>query len=239
MAKSWIKIGHRGAPREFPANTMQSFRRAVELGCDMVECDVRQARDGVLVLAHDAHVTEREGRSYRIAEQTGETLKNLDLGAGEGVPTLRELALWAQGRCAVMADMKCEGDGVEQQVADALAPLPPEAKIVPGAGAESRRVFRAYAPDLPLSLSLNHWEGNLLLAGLAGFGFARMLAQIDTQAVTWEHPLLTAERIAALQKRGLRVYAWTVDDPDIMRRLITDGVDGIISNRPDLMGMRE
>ena len=210
---------------------MRSFQRAVELGCAMVECDVRRALDGVLVLAHDGHVTDAKGRTYVIAEHAGEVLQRLDLGAGEGTPTLPELARWAQGRCAIMADMKCEGMGVEQAVAQALEALPVEAKIVPGAGEESRRVFRTCAPDLPLSLSMNAWEGNLRLAG---GGFARLLSKIDTRAVTWEHPLLTAARIAALHAQGLHVYAWTVDDPQIMRRLIADGVDGIISNRPEL-----
>src|SRR5438128_550480 len=151
MTKPWLKIGHRGTPREFPANTMQSFRRAVELGCDMVECDVRRAQDGILVLAHDGHVTDITGRTYVIAEQTGEILQRLDLGAGEGIPTLEELAQWARGRCAIMADMKCEGNGVEQAVAQALEILPKESIIVPGAGQKSRRVFRTVAPDLPLS----------------------------------------------------------------------------------------
>ena len=62
-----------------------------------------------------------------------------------------------------------------------------------------------------------------------------LLPTIDTQAVTWEHPLLDAHRIAALHQRGLRVYAWTVDDLPTMRRLLDDGVDGLISNRPDLL----
>ncbi len=225
------KVGHRGAPREFPANTLRSFRRALELGCTMVECDVRQAADGILVLAHDAHVTDTRGRRYEISRHPGAELRALDRGAGEGVPALAELAGWARGRCAVMADMKCEGGGVEAKVVEALAALPPEAKIVPGAGDESRGRFRALDPDLPLSLSL----GNGARSRLDGSGFERFLAVLDTKAVTWEHPLLTGERIGALHARGVRVFAWTVDDLSTMRRLVQDGADGIISNRADLL----
>lgn len=227
----WIGIGHRGAPRDLPANTLRGFQRAVELGCAMVECDVRQAADGVLVLAHDAHVRDITGCRYGIVEHSSAALSALDLGGGEGVPNLTELAVWAQGRCAVMADMKCEGDGVEEGVIAALAPLSPESKIVPGAGPQSRKRFKECDPSLPLSLTMSVQESSLL----EGDGFQRLLDSLDTAAVTWEHPLLSAPRIAALHARGLRVYAWTVDDLLTMRHLVDDGVDGIITNHPDLL----
>ncbi len=227
MATFWHKVGHRGTPREFPANTMRSFQRAVEHGCTMLECDVRQAANGVLVLAHDPSVTDTDGKTYVVAETASDTLMQLDLGAGEGVPTLAELTHWARGRCAIMADMKCEGNGVEEGVVAALRPLDISAKVVPGAGSASRVQFRAIDPTLPLSLTLSdsdaqvvdkdNWEG--------------LLASLDTPAVTWHHTLLNAERISQLHERNITVYAWTVDDLPTMRRLLSEGVDGIISNR--------
>jgi glycerophosphoryl diester phosphodiesterase len=227
---AFIRVGHRGAPREFPANTLRGFRRAVELGCEMVECDVRRALDGVLVLAHDPEVTDAEGARYVVAEHTSLALGALDLGAGEGVPTLTDLVAWAAGRCAVMADMKCEGDGVEEAVVEALRPLQTGAKIVPGAGEASRGRFRALDPSLPLSLSI----GGASPGAMTQAEFERCLATAGTEAVTWEHPLLTPERIEVLHARGFRIFAWTIDDVDVMRGLASQGVDGIISNRPDL-----
>lgn len=226
-----IRVGHRGAPREFPANTMRGFARAVELGCDMVECDIRRAACGTLVLAHDPHVTAAGGARVAIADHRADVLGALDLGAGEGVPALLALTEWAAGRCAVMADMKCEGDGVEEAVAQALRPLARSAKLVPGAGEASRRRFRALDPDLPLSLSLD----GLSPHSMTDAGFQRHLETAGTEAVTWQYPLLTPERIAALHAHGFQVFAWTVDDPQVMQRLADAGVDGIISNRPDLL----
>ncbi|HLK55050.1 MAG TPA: glycerophosphodiester phosphodiesterase [Chthonomonadaceae bacterium] len=232
LSRPWHKVGHRGAPREFPANTLRSFQRAVERGCTMVECDIQQAADGVLVLAHDLHVTDAQGQHYAIAAETSDALARLDLGAGEGVPTLQALVDWAAGKCAVMADMKCEGGDIEAKVVQALSELPLDAKLVPGAGPESRARFRALDPTLPLSLSLGSREGLILLHERP---FESVLAALDTQAVTWEHPLLTAERIAAFHAHHIRVFAWTVDAPDTMHRLLADGVDGLISNRVDLL----
>jgi len=226
-----IRVGHRGAPREFPANTLRGFKRAVELGCEMVECDIRRAADGVLVLAHDPHVVDVDGHRYAIAEHPSHRLGALDLGKGEGVPTLNALTEWAAGRCAVMADMKCEGNGVEEAVYEALGTLPPEMKIVPGAGDESRVRFRQLDPDLPLSLSISGaWPDAMSEAE-----FQRHLATAGTEAVTWQYPLLTLKRIAALHAHGFRVFSWTVDSTDIMEELAAAGVDGIISNRPDLL----
>lgn len=228
------RIGHRGAPHEFPANTMRGFQRAHELGCDMVECDIRRSSDGIIVLAHDPYVTDVNGIRYEISSTSAELLGSLDLGAGEGVPTLEQLVAWAlaAGTCAVMADMKCEGESVEELVAELLSPLPNNMRIVPGAGFESRKRFREIDPNLPLSLSLGAEEGERLLLN---FDMMNLLDSIDTNAVTWQYSLLSKPTIRALQSRGLTVYAWTVDDMAIATRLAKDGVDGVISNRPDLL----
>lgn len=211
---------------------MAGFRRAFALGCPMVECDIRRSRDGALVLAHDSHVTDKAGIRYDIDQADDATLASLDLGAGEGVPSLRDLVNWAaESGAAIMADMKTSGNGVEVEVARQLAPLPPAQKIVPGAGEEARRLFRAADPELPLSLSLGKNDLN-------DERYARVLSEYEALcfgAVTWEWPLLTQERIAELHAAGLRVFAWTVDDPDVMQRLADWGVDGIISNRAEIV----
>lgn len=231
MPTKWHRVGHRGAPREFPANTMQGFQRAVEYGCTMVECDVRQAADGELVLAHDPQVTDVAGKVYVIEECPSPLLRGLNLGAGEGTPTLTELAQWARGQCAVMADMKCEGGDVEERVVAALSILPLEAKIVPGAVLSSRRRFRTLDSTLPLSLSIGVGDG--VVSNDASFEV--LLPTLDTEAVTWQYPLLDAYRIAQLHAHHRKVYAWTVDDLPTMQRLRAAGVDGLISNRPDLL----
>jgi glycerophosphoryl diester phosphodiesterase len=184
---------------------MAGFRRAHALGCPMVECDVRVSADRALVLAHDPHVTDPQGRTWHVTDETAATLAGLNLGAGEGVLTLDTLVAWAaESGVSVMVDMKAEGNGVEERVAAILSALPPAQKIVPGASAAARRRFRTLDPNLPLSLSLGRGDVPDDAA------FARLLPEIDTNAVTWEWPLLTPERIAALHGRGLFVFAWTV-----------------------------
>ena len=231
MNAAWHKIAHRGTPREFPGNTLRGFQRAVELGCTMIECDVRQASDGVLVPAHDAEVVDQRGMSFLFSRSSGEKLHSLDLGAGEGVPTLHEVAAWSKGRCMVMADMKCEGNGVEESVIAALSVLDVTAKIVVGAGQESRARFRQLDPALPLSLTLSDKDAGLV----EGDKLNALLTTLDTEAVTWHHALITSQRVALLHRHNKQVYVWTVDDVPTMRRMLECGVDGIISNRLDLL----
>jgi len=221
-----LKIGHRGAPRMAPANTMASFRLAAERGCEWVECDCRAAKDGVIVLAHDPDVTdEKSGRGLRVDRMTAEELALLDLGAGDGVPTLAELVAWAaESGVGVMADVKVGGR--EREIGEALRPLPNDLRIVAGADEKGRSRFREIFPDLPLSLTVDR---------LNVVALRNRLTEVDTEAVTLDYPIITPARIRALQSRGIRVFAWTVDDLRTMCRLADMGIDGIISNRPDLL----
>jgi glycerophosphoryl diester phosphodiesterase len=219
-----LKIGHRGAPELAPPNTMAGFRRAVEIGCDWVECDCRVSSNGVVVLAHDA-ICFASGVRYRVDRYPAETLASLDLGAGEGVPTLAELVEWASSAgIGVLADVKTSG--IERDIGETLAPMPKHLKLVAGADEAGRKRFRELFSDLPLSLTLNR---------LHAITVRSHLARLDTQAVTLEHSLLTPSRVARLKADGVLVLAWTVDDVATMIRLVETGVDGIISNRPDLL----
>lgn len=219
-----LKVGHRGAPNVAPGNTMASFRAAVEIGCDWVECDCRPSLDGVVMLSHDPKVTDVAKREFTIHEHTASALSALDLGCGEGVPTLSDLVEFAVGCCGVMADVKC--DGFEREIGDALLPLARADKLAPGAGPEGRRRFREFHPTLPISLSVGANNEALLLAEWN---------TLDTDAVTLQYHLVTPERIAALHQRGIQVFAWTVDDRQILVRLRDMGVDGLISNRADYL----
>lgn len=219
-----LRIGHRGAPHVAPANTMKSFRAARDLGCDWMECDCRVTADGVVVLAHDPVVIDCEGRSHTVAECRADELARLDLGASEGVPRLDDLARWcADCGIGLFADVKVGGR--ERALLDALRPLATDRLVICGADGDTRAELRRLAPQVRLSITVDaRHEAELV----------RRWREVDTYAVTFEAPLVTEERLAELHARGVRVYVWTVDDLDAMRRFAGMGVDGIITNRPDL-----
>jgi glycerophosphoryl diester phosphodiesterase len=219
------RVGHRGAGAHEPQNTIRSFERAIAMGVDMVEIDLRRSRDGVLVLAHD-DVIRRDGQQLIVADHDLGTLHSLDLGHGARIATLEEVFEVVRGRCGLMVDLKGEGFEAELAAAIQASGLPYEQLVVPGGTARSRALLRSLDPQILLSLSLDEeWDHRIT---------PEFIADIDTDAVTWNHRLITPERVIRLHERGLFVYTWTVDDLDTMRRVIAAGVDGVITNRPEL-----
>src|SRR5437660_7666970 len=106
-----LSVGHRGAAALEPENTIRSFRRAIELGCDFAECDVHLTRDGQLAVMHDAAVDRTTNGSGPISDFTMAELKQLDAGQGERVPTLDEVLETVRGRIKLLIELK--GPGTE------------------------------------------------------------------------------------------------------------------------------
>jgi glycerophosphoryl diester phosphodiesterase len=214
-----LSIGHRGTAGPFPENTLPSFRHAVELGADMVETDLRLCGSGELVLVHDDVITDRDGR-HRLRH-----LAAKELGERFDIPTFATLVDWARGKCGVMADLKEEG--FEEELVQALGALPRDQVIIAGATPASRDRLRTCDASLRLAATLEVPPPG----GLTD----RFLDSIDTEAVTWEHGMLSPEIVKGLHERRRAVYAWTVNDAARMRELIDMGVDGIITDRVDLL----
>ncbi|MCL1952295.1 MAG: glycerophosphodiester phosphodiesterase [Oscillospiraceae bacterium] len=88
--------GHRGYQARFPENTMLGYRRAHELGVDMLEIDVRMSQDGQLVLIHDGTLDRTTDGTGRVEGYTLKELLAFDAGEGERIPTFGELLAWVQ-----------------------------------------------------------------------------------------------------------------------------------------------
>ena len=86
-----LKIGHRGAPRNEPENTLRSFKKALSLNVDMIECDVHLTKDGQVVVIHDPTVERTTNGKGKVKGFTLKEIKRLDAGKGEKIPTLEEI----------------------------------------------------------------------------------------------------------------------------------------------------
>jgi glycerophosphoryl diester phosphodiesterase len=226
MGTAPLILGHRGAPRAAPENTVAAFRRARELGADGVELDVRRTADGALVLHHDAVI---EGFGL-VAASTFPALRS----SHPSIPTLAE-ALDATHGLLVNVEVKClpweEDADPEHEVVAAVVDLVLDtgAKVVISSfdlGAVD--ACRTRAPQLETGW-LTHSQDVTVVAPIAA-----------DHGHMWLHPdrasVLRAPgpALASCHDRGLRVDVWTVDDPDEMRLLAQAGVDAIITNVPDV-----
>jgi glycerophosphoryl diester phosphodiesterase len=222
-------VGHRGSPFLVPpGNTLASFRRAIEAGAQMIEADVRRTRDDVLILDHE-NVHLLDGQEVPLWDRSFRQWREHGGEWGESLTTLEDVfALAEEAGVGLMLDFK--EPGTESLVARAIRrfQFPREALLVAGAGETSRRILRGLDPRIPLSLTLDIDQKALITP--------QLLVNLDTEAVTWHHHLLTPEIVGILHSRDILVYAWTVDLSEDMRRMHhVCKVDGIITNSPDML----
>ncbi len=215
-------IAHRGASAAFRENTVEAFAGAKSLGADAVELDARRTGDGAVVVHHDAHLAD--GRAI------------VDLQAAElpsHIPSLAE-ALDACGSLAVNIEIKNWPTDPDFDPTDAVADA-----VVALAAAHPRKqdllVSCFHLPTIDHVLACDpELETAFLHALLDG---PTALAQAVEHGHHVLHPwdvYVDEALVAAAHDLGVRVNVWTVDDPDRMRQLAAWGIDGIVTNVPDV-----
>ena len=227
-----LVIAHRGASGTHPENTMAAFRRAVELGADMVELDVQLTRDGEVVVFHDAMLERTTDGTGPLSALSLAELRRLDAGrwrgaafAGERVPTLAEVLAAVPLPVNVELKPERDDDGLE---ARALA-------VVERAGAAQRVVFssfaggalerlRARAPSATLAVL---WEHDPVPHAI------RLAERVSARALHLRKEAATPPAVAAARAAGLTVRVWTVNAQAEFDRLVTAGVDGIFTDFPE------
>ncbi|RDG39180.1 glycerophosphodiester phosphodiesterase [Streptomyces corynorhini] len=249
-----LVIAHRGASAYAPENTLAAVDKAHELGIDWVENDVQRTRDGELVVIHDttlARTTDAarvfpDRAPWKVADFTAAEIARLDAGgwfgsrwAGERVPTLsRYLRTVEANGQKLLLEVKSpelypgvEGDLLRVLRAEGWLDRSHVARrlVVQSFSAESVRTVHERRPEITTG-----FLGTPEVADLPGY--AEFTDQINPS-----HTSLTAGLVAAAHRlkgpRGkpLTVHTWTVDDAAGAVRVRDLGVDGIITNRPDVV----
>lgn len=227
-----LLLGHRGAAAEAPANTALAFRRAMEAGADGVELDVHLSRDGQVVVVHDDAVPLGPGITAMVRALTLEQLREVDAGNGERIPTLDE-ALEAVGPEAVvnieLKGVSATTEGLERAVVRTVYAHRRSRRVIISSFNPLRlwRVGRL-DPDLPLAM-LHGPDVPLFVRDLW------FLPLVQPDALHPHHSQVDAAYMARARRWGVRVNAWTVNDPAEVRRLLDLGVDGIITDDPRQM----
>jgi glycerophosphoryl diester phosphodiesterase len=222
--------GHRGNPAEHPENTMRSFRSAIAIGCDMIECDVHLSSDGRLVVIHDHTLERTTNGSGLVRDHTAAELRKLDAGEGEKIPLLQEVIELALGKVGLVIEIKQVPPlypGLEEKLVNMLRQL--------GAVQECA----AISFNHPVIHELRNMEPSLQLGVLEGarpMHPAHILrdAGADVYAPHWgaADPQVVKEVHAA----GGAVAVWPVDDEAALAWCRYSRPDAIFSNRPREIG---
>ncbi|MGH7841454.1 MAG: glycerophosphodiester phosphodiesterase [Candidatus Binataceae bacterium] len=223
-----LRIAHRGASADFPENTVAAFEAAIAAGADMCELDVHRTADGAIVVIHDDTVDRTTAGRGRVAELTLAQIRQFDAGswfgasfAAERIPLLSEVLDLAHGRCALNIELKAPG--VAAQVCAMLRDRrAEESSLVSSFDAEALAHLRSLAPQIRVGLLASSRPARALQRAM----------KLKAAAVNPGFELVSAEFCAQAHRHGLAIYAWTVDDPLEMRKMIGAGVDGIMTNHP-------
>jgi glycerophosphoryl diester phosphodiesterase len=229
-----LVIAHRGASAYAPENTLPAFELAVRQGADMLELDVQRSADGVLVVFHDDTTERWDGRKRLMTSCTWAELQALDIG-GEKVAALAEACAFARER-SVRLNVEIKGLGIGAEVAQMLRDERVEDLVlISSFEAGALREVSAAGSRLPLAYLMGNDTYRPDVRLREGWPF---FALRGVGAVAW-HPsseLPVLQRLIPLVRRaGYRVNVWTVDDVEVMRRLHALGVDGIITDMPDVL----
>jgi len=225
-----LVTAHRGAAGAAPENTLASMERAIADGTDFVELDVQETADGEVVVIHDRDLMKIGGTNLAVHNATYQELQSVDIGSwfapefhAERIPTLAQVLELAKGRARVDIELKYYGfdQRLEERVVEIVEAVGMESEIVVmSLKYEGIQKIRELRPD---------WTIGLLTATALGD-----LTRVDADFLAVHASLATSTFIRRAHRRGKQVFAWTVNDPVEMWKLINRGVDSLITDEPAL-----
>ncbi|MEL6180310.1 MAG: glycerophosphodiester phosphodiesterase [Myxococcota bacterium] len=231
-ARRPLVIAHRGASGLVDSeNSLEAFERAIELGADMVEFDVRRTQDGVLVCFHDP---DFEGQ--RLAQMTYEELRSrTDAQQGTAAPRLEEVLRLCRGR--IRLDVELKEVGYEKRVLELLYQegWATHNFVIKSFMDDTVRTLKALEPRVTAGLLLGVDKPKHVVATRLSELFPRKrLKACRADFVSPNHQLLRLGYVPRMRLLGQPVYVWTVNDVRLMEKVVRRGVDAVITDRPDL-----
>jgi len=240
-------IGHRGASRFAPENTLAAFRLALEVGADGVEFDVRLTRDGVPIIIHDDNLKRTGATPSLVADLSLTELQQIDVGswfrtedfASERVPTLEKLfELYGSTNSLLYLEMKPD-PGERERLAQACV------EKVNTSSLKERIIVECF--DLSAIATLKSLDPSIRTAALFEPGITkppfvtsgqRLVDQalaVGADEIALHHRFATERVVTTAKNSGLTVVVWTVDEPTWIARAISSGITALITNDPALM----
>jgi len=233
-------IGHRGDPESALENTEAAFRAALDAGAQIIETDVRLTTDGHIVVAHDPDFSRFGGPAIPIRRCTRSDLQALPLvddRGYRGTPLFFDEALERFPGIRFNVDLKDPGASIVRAWCALLDRHDAWPRCRTASFRDrSLRQFRRLAPGAPVSLG-RFAVLTLLASGYLGGPRRPRPGEGVVQVPEKAGPIriVTPRRIDLWRRRGWKTQVWTVDNEDDMVRLVSWGVDGIITNRPSLL----
>lgn len=233
---SILRAAHRGASAQYPENTLLAFHRAIGQGVDALELDIHLTADDELVVIHDSTL-ERTTNGYgNVHDKTLQEIRQLDAGEGERIPLLSEviqLAREAQIRLFVEVKGVTEAEGLaitESTIRALEADNFLDQVILTSFSVSALLHAKALQPELSMMLDPSPQDGTLTPRQICA-----QALRAGANCLSYDFRFLTPEIAAECQLSGLALWPWDPDEPEALRQMIKLGVNGIMTNRPDVL----
>ena len=218
-----LKIGHRGARAYEPENTLRSFQRAIEIGVDAVELDVRKTKDNELVVIHNANVNKTTKGSGSVNELTLEEIKRLVIEKDEKVPTLNEALDFVGKRVIVLVELK--ETGIEEKTLDLIRQKGLMDNVIIISFIEgSLKKVRELSDEVTTGLIYVRYKNPIQTA-----------LELKTEYLLPLHNFTSSANVNKAHENGLKVIVWTINKKEDVAKYRNKGVDGIASDCPDIL----
>jgi glycerophosphoryl diester phosphodiesterase len=220
-----LKIGHRGARGLSDENTLESLKLAVELGVDCLEFDIHRTSDGVFVLMHDDTVDRTTDGTGRVDEMTVEEFKKLKTGRGYTPPTFEEVLDWLNtNNVEFIIDNKITDPEIAKQLIG----------LVESKGLVSRAIFES--PEPKVAGMIEKMRPDLVTAVYPTnmLGMRYYLKKYGIDYASYYYPFANPLEVKLAQQMGHKVMVWTVDKPAYIKWFEKMGVNGIMTDDPNL-----
>ena len=246
-----LVIAHQGGDGLWPGNTMFAFEQAAKLGVNVLEMDLHITKDGVLVLIHDETVDRTTDGTGLVEEMALAELKGLDAGydwspddgdtypyreQGITVPTLEEVFRAFPEYRMTIEIKKTEGS-MAAPFCDLIRAYGMQDQVLVASFHDERmEEFRQVCPEVATSSARQETTVFVLMSKVfLGRLYSPKFYSLQVPEESSNITVMTTQFVRAAHERNLKVEPWTINNPEQMQRYIDWGVDGIITDRPDLM----
>lgn len=218
-----LKIGHRGARAYEPENTLRSFRKALELGVDAVELDVRRTKDNEIVVIHDARIDRTTDGKGLVNELTLNEIKQLFTEKDEKIPTLEEAFDFLNKKVKILIELK--ETGLEEKVLNLIQEKGLEKNVtIVSFLEEALRKVRELDDEMETGLIYVRHKNPIKTALELGAKYLLPLYRFTHTA-----------NVQKAHENDLKVIVWTINKQEEVAEYVKKGVDGIASDKPDIL----
>ncbi|MGH2562469.1 MAG: glycerophosphodiester phosphodiesterase [Thermomicrobiales bacterium] len=215
-----LLYAHRGNSVTAPENTLRAFELAVAAGAYGIEMDVRASVDGALVVIHDRNLQRTTSGLGNVDEMPLAAIRQADAGEGQSVPTLDEALDLISDR--IRLDLEIKQPGIEHVVIDSLARHPEVKWVISSFDWSVLRRIRE------LTSAAELWP----LSTETTASVIDVAQSLGSPCIAVNHRGITEKTMRGVEKAGLRIFAWTVNEPDEARRLQALGVYAVCTDDP-------